>query len=140
MADYNLAADDLELWFTGYLRGWLQAHDDATTFVSNVDPKAPRDFQVRVRYDGGGPDSVLTEVSTFGITVTGPDSDSTGKRTSDKAALVRRGIIEIPLEDRSNPVVRVDSVPRLARVLGPDVSRPTRYCSVTLVTLADQPI
>ena len=67
MADYDLAADDLEIWFTGYLRGWLRAHGDATTFVSNVDPKAPRDFQVRLRYDGGGPDSALTEVSTFGI-------------------------------------------------------------------------
>ena len=140
MADYDLGADDLELWFTGYLRGWLQAHDDATTFVSNVDPKASREFQVRVRYDGGDPDSVLTEVSTFGITVTGPDSDGAGKRTSDKAALVRRGIIEIPLEDRGNPVVRVDSVPRFVRVLGGDTSRPTRYCTITLVTLANQPV
>ena len=139
MAVYDLGADDLELWLAGYLRGWLQAHDDATTFVSNVDPKAPREFQVRVRYDGGDPDSVLTEVSTFGITVTGPDSDGTGRRTSDKATLVRRGIIEIPLEDLSNPVVRVDSVPRFARVLGGDTSRPTRYCTIALVTLADQP-
>ena len=108
--------------------------------MSNVDPKAPRDFQVRVRYDGGTSASQVTEASRFGLTVTGPDTDTTGKLTADLARLVRRGIINIPLADPASPVVRVDDVPRFVRVLGGDTERPTRYASVTLTTLAEQPL
>ena len=140
MAVYDLGADDLELWLTGYLRGWLRAHGDATTFVSNVDPPRPRPWQVRVRYDGGTSASQVTEASRFGLTVTGPDTDTTGKLTADLARLVRRGIVNIPLTDPANPVVRVDDAPRFVRVLGGDTERPTRYASVTLTTLAEQPL
>ena len=139
MPPYSLTDDDLELWLTGYLRGWL-ATSGRQVFVSNVDPPRPRDFQVRVRYDGGTSASQVTEASRFGLTVTGPDTDTTGKLTADLARLVRRGIVNIPLTDPANPVVRVDDVPRFVRVLGGDTERPTRYASVTLTTLAEQPL
>ena len=140
MSPYSLTDDDLELWLAGYLRGWLATSGRQGVYVSNVDPTRPHDFQVRVRYDGGDPASQVTERSRIGVTVTGPDTDTTGKLTADLARLVRRGIVNIPLADPANPVVRVDDVPRFVRVLGGDTERPTRYASVTLTTLAEQPL
>ena len=140
MSPYSLTDDDLELWLAGYLRGWLASNSHPDVFASNTDPPRPRPWQVRIRYDGGDPASQVTERSRIGVTVTGPDTDTTGKLTADLARLVRRGIINIPPTDPANPVVRVDDVPRFVRVLGGDTERPTRYASVTLTTLAEQPL
>lgn len=140
MSIYSLAEDDLELWLTGYLRAWLADSGSPDVFVSNTDPPQPHPFQVRVRYDGGDPDGQVTETSRFGVTVTGPDLDAAGQQTGALSRLVRRGLASIPLEDRSNPVVRVDDVPRFVRVLGGDTSRPSRYASIVLTTLLDQPL
>lgn len=140
MSIYSLAEDDLELWLTGYLRGWLASQGRPGVFVSNTDPPEPREWQVRVRYDGGDPESQVTEASRFGVTVTGPEADATGQQTGDLARLVRLGLVSLPLADRANPVVRVDDVPRFVRVLGGDTSRPSRYASVVLTTLLDQPL
>ncbi len=127
----ELEFSDGEKWLTKYLRGRI---DDEAITVTNREPdskKLPSGLYVVVRYDGGEKLSLVTEASSFGVTVTGTANDTSGEDAGNLARDVYRYITHCPEAPRPNPFAVCTYSTGPVRVVW-DTPRPRRYMTFTL--------